>query len=77
VGLDCAECVRQSARQLALVAEGLSAAQARTLFFTMYPADECRPMASEFARLVGRLQMDTPVRQPPSLVFLPLAEAVA
>jgi hypothetical protein len=77
VDLDCQDCIRYAARNLAVVSEDLSSTQSRALFLVLFPADECRSMASEFTRLVCRLQTDMPVRHPPAFALVPMIEAVA
>jgi hypothetical protein len=49
LGLDCSDCVRQSASTVAKICTGLDSSGAQQLFFQMYPSSGCRPMAQAFA----------------------------
>lgn len=49
--LNCHECVGHSATNLAAIAGELNGAAVRQLFFAMYPAEPCLPMASAFVQV--------------------------
>jgi len=79
VGLECAECVRCSARSLAHVSEELPVPRLRTLFHAMYPDTECRSMVGAFVETVQSAQSgpaEMPVRKGPMLAPAPLPARV-
>ena len=49
--LSCHDCVAHAASSLAHIASELSGSSVRQLFFAMYPAEPCLPMASAFVQL--------------------------
>lgn len=52
-GLGCQECVAAAAGDLAAISADLSGAVARQLFFLMYPAAACAPMATAFVQILN------------------------
>jgi len=49
--LSCNECVAHAAGSLASIASELNGSAVRQLFFAMYPAEPCMPMASAFVQV--------------------------
>ena len=48
VDLECMECIRLSASNVALLVPSLTAGQLRSIFTIIYPEDNCRPMMAAF-----------------------------
>jgi hypothetical protein len=48
--LSCHECVGHAAASLASIASEINGPAIRQLFFAMYPAEPCLPMASAFVQ---------------------------
>jgi hypothetical protein len=76
VGLDCATCVRQSARQVASLCAHLSEERQTSVFFQLYPDRVCRTNAKRFRRSYEQFAADSlpPAEEMPS-VFGELALA--
>src|SRR5581483_128367 len=60
VGLDCRTCVQRSASSVATLCPGLGSAGAEELFFQIFPAPGCAPMAAAFAGAYA--ETEVPVR---------------
>ncbi len=52
-GLNCRECVAAAAGNLAAITADLNSSLIRQLFFLMYPAPACAPMATEFVQILN------------------------
>lgn len=48
--LSCHDCVAHAAASLASIASEMNGSAVRQLFFAMYPAEPCLPMASAFVQ---------------------------
>lgn len=74
VGLSCAACTRETARQLAAVCKGLRGKAVGQLFVQLYPSSGCAPMHGQFAAFyqeasVTRTDMDTNAEMPAEVGF--------
>ena len=55
LGLDCGECVQQSATTVAAICQGLQPNGVLQIFFQLYPSAGCHPMAPAFERAYAAL----------------------
>jgi hypothetical protein len=82
VDLSCEDCIRTSARSLAMVVDDLPAARLRTLFHTMFPESNCRPMVNQFVQIALSIEEPLPedipvIRKPPVFAPAPIRIRVA
>lgn len=68
--LSCHDCVTHAAKSLASIASEINGSAVRQLFFAMYPAEPCLPMASAFVQAyhhkrkpINREATDLPLAQ--------------
>jgi hypothetical protein len=82
VDLNCEDCIRTSARSLAMVVDDLPAVRLRTLFHAMFPESNCRPMVNEFVQVALAIQQSLPeeipvIRKPPMFAPAPVRVRIA
>jgi hypothetical protein len=65
IGLDCGTCIHRSAASVAAICRGLEPAALQQIFFQLYPAPGCHPMAQAFALAY----QESSVAQKPALAF--------
>jgi hypothetical protein len=73
VGLDCATCVRQSARQVASLCTHLCEERQTSIFFQLYPDRVCRTNVKRFRRQYDQFVIgaNAPAPEPPAALGLP------
>ncbi len=52
-GLSCRECVAAAAGHVSAISADLNSSLVRQLFFLLYPAPACAPMATEFVQILN------------------------
>ena len=69
--MSCHDCVAQAATSLASIASEMNGSAVRQLFFAMYPAEPCLPMASAFVQVYHNQRKPTASER----AYVPLVHA--